>query len=238
MNASIDFSGVLEGSIAGEGGGGSEVVITPVVTSGTKIADVSVDGVEKDLYCPTPATPQEVVITPVVISGTKIADVSIDGVEKDLYCPTMTPTEVIITQVQQSGTKIATIGVNGVNTDLYAPNGGGSDIYTSNEQRVGTWIDGKTLYQKTISFSVVGDNNYHRYEHGIQDIDIIFVDQSASFVYYGSSTYPLIGYGGSPQSSQMGVLVWSGGFDYRAGVECNGATCYATLKYTKTTDSI
>ena len=43
----------LTGSVAGIIdliGGGTDVVITPVVTSGTKIADVSVGGVEKDLY--------------------------------------------------------------------------------------------------------------------------------------------------------------------------------------------
>ena len=107
--------------------------------------------------------------------------------------------------------------------------------YDGNEKVIGTWVDGKPLYQKTISFTVVGNNNYQRYDHEIDDIDMIFVDQGASFVYYGDATYPLIGYGETPQSSQMAVLVWSGGFDYRAGVECNGATCYATLKYTKTT---
>lgn len=107
--------------------------------------------------------------------------------------------------------------------------------YDGNEKVIGTWVDGKPLYQKTISFTVVGNNNYQRYDHEIDDIDMIFVDQGASFVYYGDATYPLIGYGGTPQNSQMAVLVWSGGFDYRAGVECNGATCYATLKYTKTT---
>lgn len=120
MQGSINFDGSLVGNITGGGGGGGDtVVITPVVTSGTKIADVSVNGVEKDLYCPNPP---EIDITPVVTSGTKIADVSVGGVEKDLYTPN--PTQVSVNQVQQSGTKIATIGVNGVNTDIYAPQGG------------------------------------------------------------------------------------------------------------------
>jgi hypothetical protein len=88
MQGSINFDGSLVGNITGGGGGGGDtVVITPLVTSGTKIADVSVNGVEKDLYCPTPATPQEVEITPIMTSGTKIADVSVGGVEKDLYSP-------------------------------------------------------------------------------------------------------------------------------------------------------
>ena len=147
MQGSINFDGSLVGNITGGGGGGgSDVVITPVITSGTKIADVTVNGVEKDLYCPTPPTPQEISITPVQESGTKIADISLNGEEKDLYAPN--PTAVSVSQVQQSGTKIATIGVNGVNTDIYAPNGGG-DIYSTDEQIVGTWVDGRPIYKKT-----------------------------------------------------------------------------------------
>lgn len=36
--------------------GGSEVVVTPTLQSGTKVADVSVDGVAKSIYAPTPPT--------------------------------------------------------------------------------------------------------------------------------------------------------------------------------------
>ena len=149
MNGSINFDGSLIGEISGGGGGGGdEVIITPVVTSGTKIADVSVNGVEKDLYCPTPPTPIEIDVTPVVTSGTKIADVSVNGVEKDLYAPT--PTQVSVNQVQQSGTKIATIGVNGQSTDIYAPDSSGV-IYSTTERKIGTFL-GQDLYDITIDF--------------------------------------------------------------------------------------
>lgn len=87
-----DLRGYVEGMINlnGGGGGGSTVVIEPVLTSGTKIADVSVDGVEKDLYAPTPTPPTpatEVTVTQVVTEGTKIATIGVDGVETDLYAP-------------------------------------------------------------------------------------------------------------------------------------------------------
>ena len=154
MQGSINFDGSLVGNITGGGGsGGDTVVITPVVTSGTKIADVSVNGVEKDLYCPTPP---EVNITPVVTSGTKIADVSVGGVEKGLYAPN--PTVVNVNQVQQSGTKIATIGVNGVNTDVYAPNNS-SDNYSSEEHIVGSWF-GEVLYRKSFQVTLTNTSNY------------------------------------------------------------------------------
>lgn len=150
MDASIDFSGVLKGSIAdgGGGGGGDTVIITPVVTSGTKIADVSVNGVEKDLYC---LTPPEISITPLQQSGTKIGSIEVNGNEVDLYAPN--PIQVSVAQVQQSGTKIATIGVNGVSTDLYAPNSDGHE-YTTTEHVVGKWIDGSDIYEITIPCNV------------------------------------------------------------------------------------
>ena len=146
MDASIDFSGVLRGSIAdgGGGGGGDTVVITPVVTSGTKIADVSVNGADKDLYCPNPT---QVSVTQEQQSGTKIGSIKVNGVEVDLYAPN--PTQVNVTQVQQSGTKIATIGVNGVDTDIYAPDN--YYEYSTNEHVVGVWTDGSAIYERTIT---------------------------------------------------------------------------------------
>ena len=149
MNGSITFDGSLIGDISGGGGGGGdEVIITPVVTSGTKIADVSVNGVEKDLYCPTPPSPTQVDVTPVQQSGTKIASISINGSSEDLYAPS--PTQVNVTQVQQSGTKIASIEVNGVDTDLYAPESG-EVIYSLTERKIGKFLN-DDLYEIVIDF--------------------------------------------------------------------------------------
>lgn len=150
MDASIDFSGVLRGSIAdgGGGGGGDSVIITPVVTSGTKIADVSVNGIDADLYAPNPT---EVTVDQVQQSGTKIASIEVNGQSVDLYAPTPSaPTEVSVTQVQQSGTKIASIEVNGVSTDLYAPEGG-EVIYSLTERKIGKFLD-QDLFDVMIDF--------------------------------------------------------------------------------------
>lgn len=49
--------------------------------------------------------------------------------------------------------------------------------YSTTEQEIGTWIDGKTLYQKTIvldpatDLPTVGINNMNNYAHGIANID-------------------------------------------------------------------
>ena len=51
-----DLQGYVEGMIqlSGGGSGGSTVEITPVLSSGTKIADYEIDGDEGSLYAPTP----------------------------------------------------------------------------------------------------------------------------------------------------------------------------------------
>lgn len=178
MQGSINFDGTLSGAISGGGGSGTDVVITPVITSGTKIADVSVNGEEKDLYCPV-VTPTEVEVTQIQQSGTKIASIEVDGESVDLYAPTPSaPTEVSVTQVQQSGTKIATIGVNGVDTDIYAPEsgGGGAVDYSTTEYDTGKkWIDGRTVYGRVVDFGSdvsIGNRSFVATSYVMSEVDI------------------------------------------------------------------
>lgn len=60
-----------------ESGGGSTVVVTPIVESGTKIATVTVDGDDSDLYAPN------VSVVQTVTEGTKIGSVA----GTDLFAP-------------------------------------------------------------------------------------------------------------------------------------------------------
>lgn len=68
-------------------GGGSEVSVTQVLSSGTKIATITVDDTPTDLYAPTPTAPTDVDVTQVVSTGTKIATISVDNVPTDIYAP-------------------------------------------------------------------------------------------------------------------------------------------------------
>lgn len=129
-------------------GGGSDVSVTQVLSSGTKTATITVDDVDTDLYAPDPT---DVGVTQVQTTGTKIATISVDNVPTDIYAPTpSTPTDVDVTQVVSTGTKIATITVDNVPTDIYAPAGGASQDYSTTEHVVGKWIDGTTdVYERT-----------------------------------------------------------------------------------------
>ena len=129
-------------------GGGSDVSVTQVLSSGTKTATITVDDTPTDLYAPDPT---DVNVTQVHTSGTKIATITVDDTPTDLYAPTPSaPTDVDVTQVVSTGTKIATITVDNVPTDIYAPAGGSSQDYSTTPHIIGKWIDGTTdVYEVT-----------------------------------------------------------------------------------------
>ena len=68
-------------------GGGSTVDVTQVLSSGTKIATITVDDDPTDLYAPDPTAPTDVDVTQVVSTGTKIATITVDDVPTDIYAP-------------------------------------------------------------------------------------------------------------------------------------------------------
>ena len=82
----MELTGSVQGMIdlMGEG---SEVEVTPIVTSGVHIADIVIDGVTIGLYSPTPPDPTEVEVTPIVTSGDHIANIEVNGVTSELYAP-------------------------------------------------------------------------------------------------------------------------------------------------------
>lgn len=144
MGLSGDLSALIEMSGAISDTGGSEVVVTPILDSGTKIATISVDDTSKDLYAPDPVS-----VTQIQSTGTKIATISVGATDTDLYAPSGGGggSTVSVTQIQSTGTKIATITVDNVGTDLYAPSGGGggSTVSYTKEYTGGTTVGTITI---------------------------------------------------------------------------------------------
>lgn len=66
----------------GGGSGGSTVVVTPITTTGTHIADISVDGVNKELYAPSGSGGTA---TDVQINGTSITEDGVANIPNLLY---------------------------------------------------------------------------------------------------------------------------------------------------------
>lgn len=134
---SVNFKTINGKSILGEGnitvGGessGSSVQVNPILTYGTQIATITVDGSQYDLYAPSDSGPvtggDTVSLSNRLTQGTRIVTMDISGIKYDLYAPTAgSPAPggdtVTFDQVLSSGTHIGTISINGEDTRIYAP---------------------------------------------------------------------------------------------------------------------
>lgn len=108
--------------------------------------------------------------------------------------------------------------------------------YVNNERVIGNWIDGKTLYRRT--FTATGDSSSAQDITLLQNIDT--VTHIETLVKNGDTTR-------NGNSVFYGDIGWASQVYYHGGhltLECgnsfasykNGATIYATIEYTKTTD--
>lgn len=130
MQGTIAFDGTLSGSIAGGGGGGSEVTITPVLTEGTKIADYEIDGTPGELYAPDPEALPGTIVTKTIrkyndTSQTKIATVTTldttnnQETSQDLYAPS--PVQCWYTPGLEQDYQIGQFTYGGVTQNVYIP---------------------------------------------------------------------------------------------------------------------
>lgn len=182
MQGSINFDGTLSGSIAGGGGGGSEVTITPTLQSGTKIADYQIDEDTGSLYAPTPPTVPEHIVTDIYgfnytpYPSTEVARYTIDnGEEQSIRTPDYSTTWEAYPGVAQDYTigilscygstfyvkipnyqKPLTAGANiTIDSDNVISASSGVDYSTSEQDTGRKWIDGKTIYRRTFSITPI-----------------------------------------------------------------------------------
>lgn len=220
------LSGSIAG---GGGGGGSEVTITPTLESGTKIADYTIDDTTGSLYAPTPPVVPEHIVTDIYgfnyapYPSTEVARYKIDnGEEQSIRTPDYKTTWEAYPGVAQDY-KIGEISCYGSDYDVKIPNfqrplteGTGISIdpstdtisctvsgnvdYLTTEQDTGIkWIDGRSIYIRTItipnvSFTIQQSGFYrlnadvHSY---IPTTDIAWIVPDASYIeeYYAPTYY-------------------------------------------------
>lgn len=70
--------------VTGGGGSGSEVDWTQLQVTGTKIAEIEIDGETTNVYAPASQT---IAVSQIQTTGTKIASISLDGVSTDVFVP-------------------------------------------------------------------------------------------------------------------------------------------------------
>ena len=118
------------------------------------------------------------------------------------------------------------------------------NTYSTEEKRVGTWIDGKPLYRKTITFKTfIQTNKTTSIKHNIENAKNIFIDLSDSFMEanIGESDYisynlPLISYAGNITDKVYCYVDLTNINFYSNGAWAENWTKHITLNYTKTTD--
>lgn len=125
----------------------------------------------------------------------------------------------------------------------WTPSGANAVHYSTNEQVVGTWVDGKPLYQKTVSFTTGNTNAYLNYVTDIENPEMMSVDFSASYYVTGNSTVnatPYFGTLATGDSNAFAVLCNKVDdklrIDYRVGSSAYSKSALVTVRYTKTTD--
>ena len=113
------------------------------------------------------------------------------------------------------------------------------NTYSTDEVKIGTWINGKPLYRKTIIIENVVKGTATTYNHGIQNVDTIFIDANSFYKFSGGT--PLANMLNNYQNidKQMTrTVATSTIIEYYVGdYVVSGITDgYITVYYTKTTD--
>ena len=121
-------------------------------------------------------------------------------------------------------------------TDVYGCNYiNNLNTYSTEEKRVGTWIDGKPLYSKTISFET-SDNMNIFLDIQLSNIDTIFIDESASFIINNIETLGVNWYYAETDWIRTWYHKGQNNLRSKSPSSLGVRTAYVTLKYTKTTD--
>ena len=111
------------------------------------------------------------------------------------------------------------------------------NIYSTDEKVIGQWIDGKPLYQKTLSCGALPNNTTSSINHNIDNIDYVTnfygtaKDTGGSFIHFDACAV------GSSTTADTQLLVNSTIIRFKTGTDRSSFTeSYVTLQYTKTTD--
>lgn len=111
--------------------------------------------------------------------------------------------------------------------------------YLTDEVKIGTWINGKPLYRKVITFNdTVSTNTTFTKAHEIQNANIVLVKDAYMINNVNYATYHLnmVGYGGNLTDKTYLYADRTNVYIYANGGWNTGWDKVIVLEYTKTTD--
>ena len=104
--------------------------------------------------------------------------------------------------------------------------------YSEEEHVIGTWVDGKTLYEKTISCGALPNNTTKMINHGITNLDTVVGIEG---VYYGPGVAGPLPLAYPTVQNSIGVYVLNTQIGIRTGTDYSSyPNSYITLRYIKT----
>ena len=111
--------------------------------------------------------------------------------------------------------------------------------YSTEEQVIGTWIDGKPIYRKVVTFET-SDNCNITHAHNIVNADKLWINEGASFVYVNDPVnwkQEVVGLNWYYSDNEW-TRAWLNfsAIRYRASFNIGVRTAYVVIEYTKTTD--
>ena len=111
-----------------------------------------------------------------------------------------------------------------------------ADIYSTAEKEIGVWIDGRPLYQKTISFTLGESGAYRTYSTGITNVDFAIID--FDHTYYNNSPSKIQARPYCAEVNTMDFAVFASvtssneiRLDYRVGASSASKNATVTLQY-------
>lgn len=107
--------------------------------------------------------------------------------------------------------------------------------YSDTEKIVGKWINNKPIYSKTINFEVE-NNSDKSINYNIQNVENIWIDESASYIMGEYETLAVNWYYSSSDWCRTWANKNQGYLRFKCPSSLGTRTCYVTLRYTKTTD--
>lgn len=105
--------------------------------------------------------------------------------------------------------------------------------YSTEEKVIGTWINGETLYQKTVELGALPNATSKNVAHNISNLGIVV--SFTGVAYNSSGQYiPLNFPSESNVANSVTFRIMSTNLQVMAGIDRSSFTGYATLQYTKT----
>lgn len=116
-------------------------------------------------------------------------------------------------------------------TGLYYPTKDEFNYSTSEEVCAGTWVDGKTIYRKTIDFGALPNNTSKSVAHGISNLD--YVVKMEGIATDGDRAFPLPSAYPPDSGSDIRIIRSGDSIVIHTGMDRSSFTAYVTMYYTK-----